>query len=448
MIGVYAVVDESYCRQVRHQERHGSMRDAEIDEGAGYIGFDDALRIVLANTGPAKTAIVSLASCTGCVSANDVFALVNSPTDNVSLKDGFAVKAYDVQNASPRHPVKLKIVGSVFAGSSFKDQLADGQAVQVCSGSMVPAGTDAVVSAEFCRRVNSEVYIEEGIAKGRNVFYAGDDVRAGTLVLEKGKVILPARLGLIAAAGISHLEVYEKPRVCLIATGDEVVAIGQILKEGQLYASNLVGTEAWLSCFGIPCTTTIAADTINSIENELLKAFPQVDAIITSGGAWRSERDLIVRVLDGLKWRRIFHHVRIGPGKGMAFGVWRNKPVFCLPGGPPSNEMAFLQLALPGILNMSGLTGSALQTVTAELAQDVEGRHRAWTEFKKVKLRCNENGDYMVTPYLETSRLKSMADSSGLICKPEGVDRLYRGQAVDVQLMIPSFAGISIVDSM
>ena len=424
------------------------MRDAEIDEGAGYIGFDHALRAVLASTSPAQTAALSLGFCTAYVSADDVFAVVNSPTDNVSLKDGFAVRAHDVENASPQHPAKLRVIGSVFAGSNFKGQLGGAQAVRVCSGSPVPAGADAVVSAEFCQEAGSEVHINAGIEKGRNIFYAGDDVRVGTQVLEKGQVILPARLGLIAAAGISHLEVYKKPRISLIAIGDEVIALGQTLKEGQLYASNLVSTEAWLSCFGIPYTTAIAADAIDSIRSELLRAFPEVDATITSGGSWRSERDLIVRVLDDLGWTKIFHHVRMGPGKGMAFGIWGGKPVFCLPGGPPSNEMAFLQLALPGILNMSGLTGSPLQTVSAELTQDVKARHQAWTEFKKVKLNCEENGDYSVTPYFETSRLKSMADSSGLICKPEGVDLLHRGQIVDVQLMIPSFAGISIRDPM
>ena len=422
------------------------MRHREIDEGTGYIGFDDALRTVLAGTSPVKTTVLPLALCTGYVSADDAFALVNSPTDNVSLKDGFAVKAHDVENASPQHPIKLEVIGSVFAGSNFKGRLADGQAVEVCSGSQVPAGADAVVSAEFCQEVDSEVHIKVGAQKGRNVFYEGDDVRAGTLVLEKGQVILPARLGLVAAAGISHLEVYRKPRVCLIAIGDEVIAMGQTLKEGQLYASNLVSTEAWLSCFGTPCATTIAADTMDSIKSEFLRAYSEVDAIITSGGAWRSERDLIVRVLDSLGWRKIFHHVRMGPGKGVAFGVLGDKPVFCLPGGPPSNEMAFLQLALPGILNMSGLTGSPLQTISAKLTQDVKARHRAWTEFKKVKLDCDENGDYSVAPYFETSRLKSMADSSGLIRKPEGTDLLCRGQIIDVQLMIPSFAGILIRD--
>jgi len=424
------------------------MSDAEIDEGAGHIGFDDALHMVLASTNPVRTAVLPLASCMGYVSADDVFALVSSPTDNISLKDGFAVRAHDIEDASPQHVIKLKILGSVFAGGKFKGRLADGQAVQVCSGSPVPAGADAVVSAEFCQEVDSVVHIKAGIDEGRNIFYAGEDVRAGTLVLEKRKVILPARLGLIASAGISHLEVCKKPRVCLIAIGDEVIALGQTLKEGQLYASNLVSTEAWLSCFGIPYTSTITADTIDSIKSELLRTFPKVDAIITSGGAWRSERDLIVRALDGLGWRKIFHHVRMGPGKGMAFGIWRDKPVFCLPGGPPSNEMAFLQLALPGILHMSGMTGSPLQTVSAQLTQDVKGRHRAWTEFKRVKLDCDENGNYSVTPYFETSRLKSMADASGLICKPEGVDLLYRGQIIDVRLMIPSFAGISMRDLM
>jgi molybdopterin molybdotransferase len=422
--------------------------DTEIDEGTGYIGYQEALTLILAHTRSANTECLSLLSCAGYVSAEDVPAVVDSPTDDVSLKDGFAVKARDVADASPQRPVRLRIVGSVFAGGRFGGRLGEGQAVKVCSGSLVPEGAEAVVSAEFCEEIASEVRVSAGADTGRNIFYAGGDVRAGTVVLEKGKVLLPARLGLIAAAGIDRLKVYKKPDVALIAIGDEVIAPGQKLKEGQLYASNLVNIGAWLSAYGVPYETAVTADKVGDIERELRQRLPAADAIITSGGAWSSERDLIVRVLDGLGWKMLFRHVRMGPGKGIACGIWEGRPVFCLPGGPPSNEMAFLQLALPGILHMAGVTGNPLHIVSARLTQEVKGRHLAWTEFKKASLGHDADGQYTVTPSFATSRLKSMADAACLLCKPEGVAALQRDQVVAVQVMMPAFAGLSAADLM
>jgi len=422
------------------------MAKQEIDEGTEYIGYKKALALVLSSINYSKVDSLPLASCVGYVVAENIVALVDSPTSDVSLKDGFAIKNCDVAGASPQHPVKLRVVGSGFAGSGFEGAVSEGQAVKICAGSPVPAGAEAIVSEEFCQEIASEVYISAAANAGKNIFHAGEDVKAGTVILEKGKVLLPARLGLIAAAGISHLKVYHKPKVALIAIGDEVIAPGQKLKEGQLYASNLVSIGAWLSFFNIPYKTTITIDNKEDIQHELIESLPEVDAIITSGGAWGSERDLIVRVLDCLGWKKLFHRVRMGPGKGIAFGIWEDKPVFCLPGGPPSNEMAFLQLALPGILHLSGQTGSPLFTVSARLTQDLQGRHKAWTEFKKAGLARGENGNYTATPCFEESRLKSMADATCLVCKPEGVEILYCGQMVTVQMMVPTLAGLSMID--
>ncbi len=419
------------------------MANHEIDEGTKYIGYKNALALTLSNTNCTRIESLPISSCAGYVTAENVVALVDSPTNDVSLKDGFAVKSCDVAEASPNHPVKLLVVGSVFAGSVFEGKISEGQAVKICSGSPIPTGAEAVVSAEFCEEESSELYVRAIAAVDKNIFRAGEDVKAGTVILEKGKVLLPARLGLIAAAGLSHLKVYHKPKVALIAIGDEVIAPGQKLKEGQLYASNLVSIGAWLSCFNVPYETTIVVDNMEAIQHELLKSLPEVDAIITSGGAWGSERDLIVKVLNDLGWKRLFHHVRMGPGKGAAFGIWEEKPVFCLPGGPPSNEMAFLQLALPGILHMAGQTGSPLFTVSARLTQNLKGRHQAWTEFKRAILTTEKDGNYSVTPYFEESRLKSMANSTCMLCKPEGVESLHCGQIVTVQMVIPTFAGLS-----
>jgi molybdopterin molybdotransferase len=162
-----------------------------------------------------------------------------------------------------------------------------------------------------------------------------------------------------------------------------------------------------------------------------------VDVILTSGGAWGSERDLVIGVLDRLGWRKLFHHVRLGPGKGIAFGLLEGKPVFCLPGGPASNEMAFLQLALPGVLRMAGDTQPPLRTVSAKLMENVNGRHPAWMEFKDAVLSRDKKGNYSVRLYKNRSRLQAIASAHGLICIPEGLNSLASGAVIPVQVLTP-----------
>ena len=232
---------------------------------------------------------------------------------------------------------------------------------------------------------------------------------AGATIIRRGERITPGLLGLAAAAGISSIRVHRRPRVAIISIGDEVVAPGETLHAGQLYASNLVTMEAWLASFGIPCVTSVVPDDVNAIKRALKDCLPRVDVILTSGGAWGSERDLVVGVLNELGWAKRFHYVRMGPGKGIAFGLWENVPVFCLPGGPLSNEMAFLQFALPALLRMEGDARPPLQIVHARLTEDVKSRHRAWTEFKDAVITLDEKGQYAVALYRSRSRIEAIA---------------------------------------
>ena len=135
----------------------------------------------------------------------------------------------------------------------------------------------------------------------------------------------------------------------------------------------------------------------------------------------------------------------MGPGKGIAFGLWEGKPVFCLPGGPASNEMAFLQFALSGIMRVGGQSEPPLPTVFARLTQNLKGRHRAWTEFKDETLSYDSEGNYIVTPYRNRSRLQSIANATCLVCIPEGAESLHAGQVVTVQVLAPTLGGVSIV---
>jgi molybdopterin molybdotransferase len=416
----------------------------EIDEGTGYVGYREAFDLIATNVRPVGVEELPLGTCAGRIAAEDVIAQISYPSVDVSLKDGFAVQSGDVADASRRRPVNLRIIGSVFAGSSFEGEVQHGTSVRICSGAPIPHGADAVVSGEFCEEVSGEeVRVRADAAKGRNVLSAGAEVKAGATIVGRGGKLLPGYLGMAAAAGISRIGVYRRPKVAVVGVGDEVVAPGERLSIGQLYASNLVTMTAWLASFDIPCVTTVVNDNEADIVRELRRHVSGVDVVITSGGAWGSERDLVVGTLDKMGWHEIFHHVRMGPGKGIAFGIWEDRPVFCLPGGPASNEMAFIQLALPGILRMGGDVRHPLRTVSARLTEDLSARHPAWTEFKDATISRASNDEYIVELYRHRSRLQAIASANSLICIPEGADSLKAGEIITVQVLLPRLEDIA-----
>lgn len=410
----------------------------EIDEGIGYVGYQEAFSLISSSVHPLAAEEMTLELSAGRIAAEDVIARVSYPSQDVSLKDGYAVISSDVAAATRQNSIRLEVIGSVFAGSRFTGRVGPGKAVKICSGAPIPQGAEAVVSDEFCEELSpTSIGVCADADAGRNILRAGAEVQAGAVIVEKGGRLLPGYLGLAAAAGINRVQAYCRPLVAVVGVGDEVVAPGENLNPGQLYASNLVTMEAWLASFNLSCVSSVVRDDAAAIQQEMHRNIDNVDVILTSGGAWGSERDLVIGALDALGWDQVFHHVRIGPGKGIAFGIWKNKPVFCLPGGPASNEMAFLQLALPGILRISGDTRHPLQTVPARLKEDLQTRHRAWTEFKDATLSRDEGGEYAVELYRHRSRLQAIASANGLVCIPEGTDGLKAGQVVPVQILAP-----------
>jgi molybdopterin molybdotransferase len=419
------------------------MVSVEIDRGLHYSGYREALELVYAHVHTVGIDEIPITEGTGRILADNLSARISNPSADVSLKDGFAVKSADIARASPERPVRLRIIGRSFAGSGFEGEVRHGTSVGICSGSPIPDGADSVVSGEFCREGASEVQVRADAGPGRNILRAGEDIQAGSILAGRGSALVPGLLGLMAAGGIEKVKVYRRPRVALIAIGDEVVAPGGHLRPGELYASNIVTTGAWLDAFGVPFASGIVGDSRDAIRREMVRRLPEVDAVITSGGAWVSERDLVAGVLDELGWKKVFHHVRMGPGKGIVFGILEGKPVFCLPGGPASNEMAFLQFALPGILRMAGQAGPPLPTVPARLTKDLGSRHRDWTEFRDAMLDREADGTYSVKPYHGKSRLQAIARADCLICIPEGVDSLHEGDTIPVQVLMPAFSGLS-----
>jgi len=268
---------------------------------------------------------------------------------------------------------------------------------------------------------------------GRNILIRGSDVKKGQVLAQQGDLLYPTRIGFLAAAGYHEIPVYRNPSVAIIATGDEVISPGMRMCEGKVFASNLVTLAAWCKRYGFEPFTVVVPDDEALLEENLITCLESHDAVLSSGGAWKGERDLIVKILDRLGWEKIYHRVRIGPGKAIGFGIFQGKPVFCLPGGPPSNHMAFLQLAFPGVQRLAGWGEPGLSQISAHLSENLSGQID-WTQFVHGKIERGEFGlEFSPIKYL--SRLQMMADTDGIVMIPEGVETLHKGEQVPVQIL-------------
>ncbi|HEN20560.1 MAG TPA: molybdopterin molybdenumtransferase MoeA, partial [Desulfobacteraceae bacterium] len=188
-----------------------------------------------------------------------------------------------------------------------------------------------------------------------------------------------------------------------------------------VYASNVVTLRGWCERYKMKVISTVVKDDYDCIVRAINKIYAETDALITSGGAWTGERDLVGKVLEGLDWKKAFHRIRIVPGKGVGFGMLGKKPVFILPGGPTSNLMGFLQIALPGLQALSGYKKPGLPGIYAKMGSELRGRETDWTEFF---LGYIESDGELPTffPLKKKSRLKSIANATAVAAMPEGED--------------------------
>ena len=399
-----------------------------------YIGFAQALELVLGNVRPLAPEKRRLIDCLDAAAAEDIHATVDSPSTSTSLKDGYALRSTDISHASEDHPVKLALSGVAAAGALEKSAVPPRSAVRILTGGQIPMQADVVVSEEFTRREKEDLLVLKDTEAGRNILFRGTDMMAGEKIVAAGDRLTPGRLGLIAAAGHAEALVRRNPRIAVIATGDEIRLPGTPIAKGQLYASNAVTLDAWCRRIGCVTTLVVVPDQYEAIFAALRNAVDTCDVVLTSGGAWSGERDLVGQVLDDIGWRRIFHRVRLGPGKGTGMGVVGQCAVFMLPGGPPSNLVGFLKLARPAILAMGGHRDYGLPRQRLRLQHDVRGQ-KDWTQAVFGTIHLEGTGCMLFRPDRQTSRLKSMGQAQALLTIPEGIDHVAAGSLIEIEAL-------------
>ncbi len=414
------------------------------------ISVEKALEIILSYFDVLEVEEKPILDSLGQVLAEDVHSpIVIPPLDN-SAMDGYAVQWESIRQASESNPQVLKVIGEVAAGSMPDKAVEPGTAVRIMTGAPVPPGADTVVPFEDTDEVarkekgkgkkeSWEIGILHPISRGENIRRAGEDIMKGDLVLTKGCELRPAEIGVLASLGYTTVRVIRRPVVAVLATGDELVEIGQPLSPGKLYNSNSYSIAALVLRYrGIPRVLGIARDNIKSLVEKLEQGL-DCDMFITTAGVSMGDYDIVKDVL-AKQGEITFWTVRMKPGKPLAFGVLRGKgtrkvPQLGLPGNPVSVMVAFEQFARPAILKMLGKKNFKKPTVQAVLGDTVANRdgRRFYTRVVVTK----SDGRYYarLTGPQGSGILTSMSQANGLAIIPEDVPMVKKGETVQVQML-------------
>ena len=376
---------------------------------------------------------VSLKDSLRRVLAEDVYATINLPPFRRASMDGYAVIAEDTFPASEDDPVSLKLLEVIGAGDVPGKTLVNGFCTEVSTGAPVPEGADGVVMVEFTENNGGDIFIIESAAIGQNIAKEGSDIMKGELLLSEGTRITPDKIGVLSAIGIKNVPVYQKPRVAIISTGNEIIGHDEELTYGKIYDINSQTiSSAVRSCGCIPIHTEIVKDDYNSLKNTIIK-FKDADLIITSGGTSAGTGDVLREVLDDLG-EVLVHGVAVKPGKPTIIGrlnLDNNKFLFGLPGYPVAALMVFHVFFAPFLRKMASINTSAGLTNKNVLTLELSRRYRPARGRKHyVLVKVEENN---ALPILKDSgAITALADADGFIEVPKNVEILEKGMKVKV----------------
>lgn len=359
------------------------------------------------------------------------------PFDN-SAMDGYAVRAADVAAASADRPIALRVIEHLPAGSVPGRELGLGDAARIMTGAMMPGGADAVAMVEITDGGLDTVRIREPVPPGEHVRRRGESVAAGEVVFVRGTTIGPSEMAMLAALGMTEVEVIRRPRVAILSTGDELGPAASKPGPGKIRDSNRYGLQGQVAEVGaIPIDLGLVADDAGELRTLIARGLAEGDCVVTSGGVSVGDYDLTRRVLAEFgnvqSWR-----VAMKPGMPQAFGLVDGKPLFGVPGNPVSSLIVFDQVVRPALLKMAGHTRLVRPRLRATAAEPLT-KPAGKVHFLRAIIENREGMLYARTTGPQGSGiLKSLARANGLIILEREVTRVAAGETVIVELLDPS----------
>jgi len=391
------------------------------------ISVDEARRLILAALAPTGAETVGLGQAAGRVLAAPVLARLTQPPADVSAMDGYAVRAAEAGKGAT-----LRVIGAAPAGHPFEGKVRAGEAVRLFTGSVVPDGADSVLIQEDATAEGGLITVNESCAAGKNIRRKGQDFAASEVLIAAPKRLTARDIGLAAAGNHPWLAVHRRPRVAILATGDEISLPGEEIGPGGIVSSNAHALAAFvMESGGEAVILPIAKDTLEAIAAGAAAA-KGADLLVTTGGASVGDHDLVQQGLAGSGLALEFWKIAMRPGKPLMFGAVGELPLLGLPGNPVSAMVCALLFLRPAIERLSGLQGEAPATEPALLTTAMKANdHRE----DYVRATLTREGDaWRVTPFptQDSGMLKTLAHAQALIKRKPNEPGLAPGSLVQI----------------
>jgi len=389
---------------------------------------DDALQSFLRKLKPERldSEQIPIHEALGRVTAEDIRAKHNLPAFDRSAVDGYALQAKDTFGVSAFKTKIFKLIDG---------KVHENEAKELWTGNPVPEGADAVVMLEYTKKFEDTIELTASVTPGRNVSKMGEDVKEGNVAIEAATRLNPHHLGLLAALGETHVSVVRKPKVAIIATGNELVELGNKLEHGKIIETNRLVFSSMCSELGAePLNLGVAKDDLKEITSKIRECLQQADAVLTTGGTSVGYPDLVPMAVNQIGEPGIIvHGVAIRPGMPTALAILEGKPVFVLSGNPVAATVGFEAFARPTLLRMLGVD-EARPAVEAKLTHRVAG---ALGRRVFLRVRVSEmSGGFFAEPVRVTGSgvLTTMTKANGYVIIPENREGVEEGESVRVHL--------------
>ena len=392
------------------------------------LSVEDARTRILAGLAPVGTEVVGLADAWGRVLARPVAARLTQPPADVSAMDGYAIRAAD---SHPPRP--LAIVGEAPAGHPVAIAVGEGQAIRLFTGSVVPAGADTILLQEDAAADGKTVTPSASQMPGQHIRRCGQDFGEGDVMIRPGRRLGARDIGLAAASNHPWLAVHRRPRIAILATGDEIVMPGEPVAEGGIVSSNSHMLAALVrAAGGEPCLLPVARDDAAAIADAAAAA-AGMDMLLTTGGASVGDHDLVQAGLGQRGFALDFWKIAMRPGKPMIFGTLDGTPVLGLPGNPVSAFVCAVLFALPAIARLSGLKEDLLAPTVAILGAPVRANDRR-ADHLRATLSRDSAGRLVATPNArqDSGMLRILAEAGALVLRPPNAPAGAAGSNVQV----------------